>query len=127
MLVPGQRVHFVGIGGVGMSAIARVMCRQGYVVSGSDRRLNALTAALQREGVTVFEGHVAGHVGDAELVIVSSAIPADNPEVQAARQRGIPVLKRADILGELMLGHTGVAVAGTHGKTTTTAMIVHIL
>ncbi len=127
MLVPGQRVHFVGIGGVGMSAIARVMCQQGYVVSGSDRRLNALTAALQHEGVAVFEGHDAGHVGDAELVIISSAIPADNPEVQAARQRGIPVLRRADILGELMLGHTGVAVAGTHGKTTTTAMLVHIL
>jgi UDP-N-acetylmuramate--alanine ligase len=127
MLIPGQRVHFVGIGGIGISAIARVMLYQGYVVSGSDRKLNDLTEALIREGATVFEGHRAEQIGDAELVIISSAVPADNPEVVAARQRGIPIMKRSDMLGELMLGYTGVAVAGTHGKTTTTALIVHIL
>ncbi len=127
MLVPGQRVHIVGIGGVGMSAIARVMVQQGYVVSGSDRKLNALTEALARDGVTIYEGHQAAHIGDAELVLISSAIPPDNVEVQAARGRGLPVLKRVDILGELMMGQVGVAVAGTHGKTTTTAMIVHVL
>lgn len=127
MLIPGQRVHFVGIGGVGMSAIARVMLQQGYVVTGSDRHLNALTDALAREGVLVFEGHEAAQVGNAEVVIISSAVPSDNPEVQAARRRGIPVLKRVDILQDLMAGQLGVAIAGTHGKTTTTSMIVHIL
>ncbi len=120
-------MHFVGIGGVGMSAIARVMLLQGYIVSGSDRRLNALTEALVREGVLVFEGHEASQIGSAEVVIISSAVPPDNPEVQAARQRGIPVVKRIDILQDLMFGQLGVAVAGTHGKTTTTSMIIHIL
>jgi UDP-N-acetylmuramate--alanine ligase len=127
MLIPGQRVHFVGIGGIGMSAIARVMLQQGYLVSGSDRKANAMTQALERAGVTIFEGHRAEQVGEAEALIISSAIPADNPEVQFARQHGIPVLKRVDMLGDLMVGHTGIAVAGTHGKTTTTSMIVHIL
>lgn len=127
MLTPGQRVHFVGIGGSGLSAIARVMLQRGYRVSGSDRQLNDLTAALARDGAVIYAGHRAEHLGDAALVIISSAVPADNPEVLAARARGLPVLKRSDILAELMAGQVGVAVAGTHGKTTTTAMIVHIL
>ncbi len=127
MLIPGQRVHLVGIGGAGMSAIARVMLRQGYTISGSDRALNPLTEALARDGAVVHEGHRAEHVGDVEAVIISSAVAPDNPEVLEARRRGLPVLKRQDILGDLMRGYTGVAVAGTHGKTTTTSMIVHIL
>jgi UDP-N-acetylmuramate--alanine ligase len=127
MLVPGQRVHFIGIGGVGISAIARVMLLQGYTVSGSDQQANALTEALAKEGATIHQGHDPANVGDAELVIISSAIPPDNVEVVAARRARIPVYKRADILGQLMMGYTGVAVAGTHGKTTTTAMIVHML
>ncbi len=127
MLIPGQRVHFVGIGGIGLSAIARVMLEQGYVVTGSDRRTNALTEALARDGAVIYEGHEAAHIGNAELLIASSAVPPENPEVQAAQRRGIPVYKRADIIGDLMLGYVGVAVAGTHGKTTTTSMIVHIL
>lgn len=125
--MPGQRVHFVGIGGSGLSAIARVMLQRGYRVSGSDRQSNELTAALARDGAVIYAGHQAEHLGDAALVIISSAVPADNPEVLAARTRGLPVLKRSDILAELMAGQIGVAVAGTHGKTTTTAMIVHIL
>ncbi len=127
MLVPGQRVHFVGIGGVGISAIARVMLLQGYTVSGSDQQANALTEALAKEGATIYQGHDPANVGDAELVIISSAIPPDNVEVVAARRARIPVYKRADILGQLMMGYTGVAVAGTHGKTTTTSMIIHML
>jgi len=127
MLTPGQHVHFVGIGGSGLSAIARVMLERGFRVSGSDRQLNDLTAALARDGAAIYAGHRPEHIGDAALLIVSSAIPADNPEVLAARARGLPVLKRSDILAELMAGQIGVAVAGTHGKTTTTAMIVHIL
>ncbi len=127
MLIPGQRVHFVGIGGIGLSAIAHVMLHQGYIVSGSDRSSNDQTQSLALQGAMVFQGHQASHVGDADVLIISSAIPADNPEVQYARQHGLPVLKRSDMLGDLMKGYTGIAVAGTHGKTTTTSMIVHIL
>lgn len=127
MLLPGQPIHIVGIGGVGMSAIARVLLSRGYVVSGSDRQLNDLTAALAAQGARICEGHRAENLGAAEVVVISSAVPADNPELVAARGRGIPVYKRRDILGELMRDRIGVAVAGTHGKTTTTSMIVHIL
>ena len=127
MLNPGQQIHIVGIGGTGMSAVARVLLGRGYRVSGSDRQLNDLTAALKAAGARVFEGHAAGHIGEAEAVVISSAVPADNPEVAAARARGIPVYKRRDILGALMADRIGVAVAGTHGKTTTTSMIVHLL
>src|SRR5690606_2575421 len=100
---------------------------EGYTISGSDQQVTPLTDELTAEGATIFEGHASDHIGVADLVVVSSAIPADNPELQAARERGIPVLKRAEMLGRLMKGRYGIAVAGTHGKTTTTAMIAFIL
>lgn len=127
MFAPGQWVHIVGIGGFGMSAIARVLLGRGCAVSGSDLRANALTDALAAAGATVFLGHDAAHVGDAGVVLVSSAVPPDNPEVVAARRACLPVYKRADVLQDLTRGYRTVAVAGTHGKTTTTAMVTHIL
>jgi UDP-N-acetylmuramate--alanine ligase len=126
-LVPGQHIHLVGIGGFGLSAIARVLLQQGFMVSGSDRNLNALTAALKREGATIYKGHDPVYVVGAEMVVISSAIPIDNIEVLAAQAQGIPVYKRADVIGAIMSGHYGIAIAGTHGKTTTTAMTTHIL
>ena len=116
-----------GIGGAGISAIARVLLGRGFQVSGSDMQANAQTAALAAEGARVFVGHDAAHLDDAELLVISSAVPESNPELAAARERGLPVLKRADLLGQLMRGSIGIAVAGTHGKTTTTGMIAHIL
>jgi len=122
-----RHVHLIGIGGSGLSAIARVLLERGEHVSGSDRTLSPLAASLQEAGAVVYTGHHAGNVTGADLVIRSSAIPEDNVEVIAAREIGIPVLKRADFLGELMSGQMGIAVAGTHGKTTTTAMIAWML
>ncbi|GAB4530668.1 MAG: UDP-N-acetylmuramate--L-alanine ligase [Anaerolineales bacterium] len=115
--------HLIGIGGTGLSAIARVLLEQGHTVSGSDRQISPLAEAVQRAGGQVYAGHAAAHIGQAQVVIRSSAIPDDNPEVLAARARGIPVLKRANFLGDLMAGQDGLAVAGAHGKTTTTAML----
>jgi UDP-N-acetylmuramate--alanine ligase len=126
-LTPGAHVHLVGIGGSGMSAIAWVLLGYGYRVSGSDLQANRLTAELAETGATVYQGHAADQVSDADVVVISSAVPEDNPEVAAARAAGVPVLKRADLLGQLMAETTGVAVAGTHGKTTTTSMIAHVL
>lgn len=126
-LIPGQRVHFVGIGGAGLSAIATVMLQQGYTVSGSDRTSNAQTEALAKAGATIYRGHDAAYVLDAEIVVISSAVQGDHIEVLAAQAQNIPVVKRADIIGALMAGHVGIAVAGTHGKTTTTALVTHIL
>ena len=126
-LESGMHFHLVGIGGSGMSAIARVLLGRGFIVSGSDQQLNELTAALQKQGATVYEGHRAEQIADATALVISSAIPADNPEVAAAQASGVPVLKRADLLGHLMLGQIGIAVAGSHGKTTTTGMIAQIL
>jgi len=123
----GARVHFIGIGGAGLSAIARVLMGLGYQVSGSDQATSALTAALADEGVTFYQGHRAEQVDGVDLVVVSSAVPADNVELMAARDRGIAVLKRADFLGEMMVGRAAVAVAGTHGKTTTSGMIATML
>jgi UDP-N-acetylmuramate--alanine ligase len=120
-------VHFVGIGGAGLSAIAKVLLESGWVVSGSDQQLSAFARDLAARGATVFEGHAAPNVDGAEVIIISSAIPDDNVEVVAARARGVPVLKRADFLGQLMEGRVGVAVAGTHGKTTTTGLIAFML
>jgi len=120
-------VHFVGIGGIGLSAIARIFLAWGAQVSGSDLRLSPITASLSELGAVVFAGHRAENIAGATLVVISSAVPPDNPEVMAARANGVPVVKRADILGEVMAGRYGIAVAGTHGKTTTTAMIAHIL
>jgi UDP-N-acetylmuramate--alanine ligase len=122
----------VGIGGIGISAIARVLLEQGYRVSGSDLRSSEVAQALSDAGAVVHIGHDAAHLGEADTVLISSAIPESNPEVMAARERGLPVLKRSEFLGQLMaapLGGSriGLAVAGTHGKTTTTSMIVTIL
>lgn len=125
--VRGKRVHFIGIGGAGLSAIARVLLERGAVVSGSDREPSPLAEALARDGVRVFTGHHAENVAGADLVVISSAVPPSNVEVLAAREAGIPVLKRPELLGQMMDGQFGVAVAGTHGKTTTTAMIASIL
>lgn len=127
-LTSKARVHLVGIGGIGLSAIARVLRAWGHRVSGSDLRASAITADLRREGITVYIGHDAEHLpADADLVIISSAVPADNPEIVAAREKGIPVLKRAEVLGTMMAGKVGIAVAGTHGKTTITALIAFTL
>lgn len=122
-----KHVFFIGIGGTGLSAIARLLKEKGYIVSGSDQQISDLARDLMTDGITVYQGHAADHVVDVDLVIRSSAIPDSNPEVQAAHAAHIPVYKRSDILAELMQDQKGIAVAGTHGKTTTTAMIANML
>lgn len=121
------RIHLVGIGGSGLSAIARVLLQQGYAVSGSDRQPGPVLLALQAEGAQVFVGHAAANVEGADLVLISSAIPDENVEVVAAAALGLPVVKRGPFLGALLRNAELVAVAGTHGKTTTTAMIASML
>ncbi len=122
-----RRVHFIGIGGVGMSGIAEVLHNLGYAVSGSDRANSATAQRLQQMGVTVHVGHAVGNIGDADVVVTSSAIGPDNPELVAAREARIPVIPRAEMLGELMRFRRGVAIAGTHGKTTTTSLTASVL
>lgn len=122
-----QKLHFVGIGGIGMSGIAEVLSTLGYDVSGSDLAASAATERLERLGIVVFVGHAAQNVAGRDVVVVSSAIHADNPELQEARRLGVPVIRRAEMLAELMRLKYGIAVAGTHGKTTTTSLIAHIL
>lgn len=122
-----RRLHFVGIGGAGMGGIAEVMHRLGYAVSGSDIQEGAMTQRLRDLGLSIYIGHAASNVENADVVIVSSAIISDNLEVQAARANGIPVMRRAEMLGELMRFRQGIAVAGTHGKTTTTSLCASIL
>ncbi|QBB69568.1 UDP-N-acetylmuramate--L-alanine ligase [Pseudolysobacter antarcticus] len=122
-----RRVHFVGIGGVGMSGIAEVLQNLGYSVSGSDKADSATTRRLAQLGVRIEHGHDAAHVADVDVMVVSSAIKADNPELLAARERRIPVVPRAEMLGELMRFRRGIAVAGTHGKTTTTSLTASVL
>jgi UDP-N-acetylmuramate--alanine ligase len=121
------RVHFTGIGGAGMSGIAHIMLARGVPVSGSDRAPSPVLDALAARGADVHAGHGADRLGDADTLVVSTAIRADNPELTAARDRGLRVLHRADALASVMLGKRGVAVAGTHGKTTTTSMLATIL
>jgi UDP-N-acetylmuramate--alanine ligase len=122
-----KHVHFVGIGGVGMSGIAEVLLNLGYIVSGSDLADNATTQRLRSLGVMVMLGHKAEHIMNADAVVVSTAVAVDNPEVVAARMDAIPVVPRAMMLAELMRLRQGIAVAGTHGKTTTTSLIASIL
>jgi UDP-N-acetylmuramate--alanine ligase len=120
-------VHFIAIGGSGMNGIASIMLAHGVRVSGSDRQDSKYLRALQAQGARVYVGHRAEQLGDATTVVASSAIREDNPELAEARRRGLRVLHRSAALGTLMLGRRGIAVAGTHGKTTTTAMIAHVL
>ncbi|WP_026957928.1 UDP-N-acetylmuramate--L-alanine ligase [Aliagarivorans taiwanensis] len=121
-----KRIHFVGIGGAGMGGIAEVLANEGYQITGSDQAESPMTKRLEQAGATVFFGHDAENVLDANVVVVSTAIREDNPEVQAARAARIPVVRRAEMLAELMRYRHGVAVAGTHGKTTTTSLIASI-
>jgi UDP-N-acetylmuramate--alanine ligase len=120
-------VHFVGIGGSGMSGIAEVLLNLGYTVSGSDQKRSAVTDRLEQQGARVAEGHAAANLGDAHVVVTSTAVRRDNPEVTEARRRGVPVIPRAEMLAELMRLKYGVAVAGSHGKTTTTSMVALVL
>lgn len=122
-----HHIHFVGIAGIGMSALARLLQIQGFRISGSDRDVDPANAALTHAGISVIEGHAAEHLGDADLVVISAAVPAANPEVLAARARSIPVIKRAELLAAIANAGEGIAVAGTHGKTTTTALLGHVL
>ena len=121
------RVHFIGIGGVGMSGIAEVLVTLGYQVSGSDASDSAATRRLAGMGAIVHRGHDASHVAGVDVVVVSSAIRADNPELRAAREQRIPVVPRAEMLAELMRFKRGIAIAGTHGKTTTTSLVASVL
>src|SRR5215475_10232972 len=122
-----QQMHFVGIGGAGMSGIAEILLNLGYRVTGSDLRRNDAVERLEQLGAKVFIGHDAAHVEGAHVVVYSSAVSRDNPELRVARQRAIPVIPRAEMLAELMRLKYGIAVAGTHGKTTTTSMIGAVL
>jgi len=122
-----QHVHFVGIGGYGMSAIARVLIDLGYKVTGSDVAMNELAKKLVARGAVVHIGHSASHVEGADIIVYSTSIPKDNPEVIAAEAKGIPVMHRSQMLARILNERTGVAVAGAHGKTTTTSMISHVL
>ncbi len=120
-------IHFVGIGGIGMSGIAEVLSNLGYPVTGSDLRDNEATRRLQSFGARIFLGHAEENVGGADVVVYSSAVRDDNPELRAARAHGIPVIPRAEMLAELMRLKYGIAVAGSHGKTTTTSLVAHLL
>ncbi len=120
-------VHFVGIGGIGMSGIAEVLVNLGYRVQGSDAAENANVQRLRAKGVTIAIGHDAANLGDARVVVVSSAIKPSNPELKAARERLLPVVRRAEMLAELMRLKSAIAIAGTHGKTTTTSMVAALL
>ena len=122
-----KHIHFVGIGGAGMSGIAEVLVNQGFTVSGSDLGESAATRRLAQHGALVMRGHDAAHVADADVVVISTAVKPDNPEVRAARMRQIPVVPRAQMLAELMRLKQGIAIAGTHGKTTTTSLTASIL
>jgi UDP-N-acetylmuramate--alanine ligase len=126
-LITNGAIHFIGIGGIGMSGIADILVNLGYTVSGSDLKENSMTIRLSRKGVDIKVGHNAENIKKASVVVVSSAIAQDNPEILAARKLGIPIVKRAEMLAELMKMKLSIAVAGTHGKTTTTSLIAAVL
>src|ERR1700690_990849 len=127
MFFSKQHLHFAGIGGIGMSGIAEVLLNLGYTISGSDLKLSPTTERLERLGAKVYEGHKAENVGGAKALVVSSAVEESNPEIVEARRVQIPVIPRGELLAELMRLKYGIAVAGSHGKTTTTSMIATIL
>ena len=127
LFAPSQRIHFIGIGGIGMSGIAEILLTMGYSVSGSDLRRSAVTDRLVGMGARVFEGHAAANAAASDVVVTSSAVSAANPEVVEAHARKIPVIQRAEMLAELMRLKYGIAVAGMHGKTTTTSMVAAVL
>src|ERR1700691_4810725 len=127
LFAPSQRIHFIGIGGIGMSGIAEILLTMGYSVSGSDLRRSAVTDRLVGMGARIFEGHAAANAAASDVVVTSSAVAKTNPEVLEARERKIPVIQRAEMLAELMRLKYGIAVAGMHGKTTTTSMIAAVL
>lgn len=118
-----RRVHFVGIGGIGMSGLAEILLSQGFEVSGSDRSLTEITDHLSKLGITIYEGHSPENLKDVDVLVYSSAVTIDNPEVKSAIERKIPVIKRAEMLAESMRMKYGIGIAGTHGKTTTTSMV----
>ena len=129
-MVPEMRrvkcIHFVGIGGAGMSGIAEVLLNEGYQITGSDIAENAVTQRLSSKGATIFIGHVDTNIEQASVIVVSTAINESNPEVAAARSKRIPIVRRAEMLAALIRFRHGIAVAGTHGKTTTTALALNL-
>src|ERR1700737_4562591 len=127
LFAPSQRIHFIGIGGVGVSGVAEILLTMGYSVSGSDLRRSAVTDRLLGMGARIFEGHAASNAAASDVVVTSSAGAKNNPEVLEARERKIPVIQRAEMLAELMRLKYGIAVAGMHGKTTTTSMVAAVL
>ncbi len=127
MFFKAKRVHFIGIGGIGMSGIAEILVNLGYHISGSDLKLSPVTERLAALGATVYEGHAAQQIDDSDAVVVSSAVDESNPEVREARRRQIPVIPRGEMLAELMRLKYGVAIAGSHGKTTTTSLTATVL
>ncbi len=121
-----RRIHFIGIGGAGMGGIAEVLHNQGYAISGSDISQSAMVTRLTGLGITVYQGHASENVRDVDVVVVSTAINEQNPEIIAARELRIPIVRRAEMLAELMRFRHGIAIAGTHGKTTTTSLVASI-
>ncbi len=118
-----KKVHFVGIGGIGMSGIAEILLSQGFIISGSDKSLSEVTDRLESIGIKIYEGHSPENLKDADVLVYSSAVQVDNPEVKAAIERKIPIIKRSEMLAETMRMKYGIGIAGTHGKTTTTSMV----
>src|SRR6202158_605162 len=127
MFFKPQPVHFIGIGGIGMSSLAEVLIDMGYPVTGSDQKFSPTTERLAARGAVVYEGHAAANLAGAKMVVYSSAVRPENPEIVEARRRKLPVIPRGELLAELMRQKFGIAVAGSHGKTTTTAMVAAIL